>query len=193
MTATGNHEGIPVMTTTDTRPDLSQCAYTTDKGRRCKLTPGHEGKHRMVLRENVAKPPTAKELRAKGLKLDLTMTAVPKGANLGREYKREAAPRDADQVKVDGNARKAYELWQQAGKPKDFDKSPVQRFIIPPEAFDTVIGMLRRATTTGGPVAGKSLQYRQKTHESGNTQIFFRVTDRIVDQGTQNSITGARG
>jgi hypothetical protein len=166
------------------KPDVSQCDFKTPKGRQCKLAPGHEGPHRMVLRDQVPTPPTVAELKAKGVKINLKMDAVPKSANIGREYKREAAPRDADQLKVDGDVRKAYEEWKAAGKPKvklangkPNPAVPWKRYIIPPVAFDTVIALLRRATSGSGPVGRVSLKYNRHNHESGDLMIYFAVMD----------------
>jgi len=181
------------------RPDLTQCQVKTDKGRQCKLNAGHEpakdekgrlyskGKawegHRMVLRENVPTPKTLAELRKSDPKMagfKLVMSAVPKNADRGREVNREAEPRDDDQKRVDADALKSYNEWVRAGKPKDFEKPdfPVQRYIFPPAAWDTVFAMLRRAGQQGGTVVGKRLEYRKKTHEDGNAMIFFAFTDK---------------
>lgn len=188
---------------TDTQVDLTQCTFVTSKGRRCKLNAGHattgeNGKklpndgHRMVLREEVAKPPTMAELRANGLSFTLKAENVPTNANLGREYARAAEPRDADQLKVDHDAEVAYNKWVAAGRPKKLDDNAKQlsRYIIPPQAFDTVLAMLRRAVTTGAPMAGKYLSYRRQTHETGNAILLWRVTDRIVSDEVERSING---
>ena len=191
----------PVMT--DTQVNLAQCSFVTDKGRRCKLEAGHatvdgngkelkNGGHRMMLREEVAKPPTLAELRANGLSLTLKAENVPVNANLGREYSRAVEPRDADQLRVDKDAEAAYQKWVTAGRPKRFEDSAKQlsRYIIPPQAFDTVIAMLRRTVTTGAPMTGKYLGYRRQTHESGNTIVLWRVTDRIVSDEVERAING---
>lgn len=170
----------------DTRPPVQsapapQCEYKTESGRRCKLTAGHDktgtpSGHRMALKTEAI--PTLAELKAKGLQFTLQMDEAPKSADLGRSHKRTLAPRDADQKHVDADALKAYQAWEKSGRPKDFVKSPVQRYIFPPEATSSVFAMLRCATMSGGPVAGKVLKYRLKTHESGNAMIYFTVTDR---------------
>jgi len=175
------------MTWTD-RPDLSRCEYKTEKGRRCRLVVhGGDTEHAMILRTGIPTPKSLAELREAGaLNAKFTlpkMEAVPTTENLGREYKREAGPRDADQRRVDTDVKRAYDAWVKAGKPEKFENSPVQRYIFPPAAFDTIILMLRRATQTGGPVVGKSLKYRRKTHESGNAMVYFTVTDGSKKNG----------
>lgn len=170
---------------TATQVDLSQCSFVTDKGRRCKLAAGHEGTHRMVIRGEVAKPKTLAELRTESpdtfAGFSLKMEAVPANADLGREYNREAEPRDADQQRVDKDAAKAYADWERAGKPENFDSpnahKAAKRYVVPPQAFNTVIAMLRRATDKGGPVTGKRLSYRRKEHDSGQTVILFMFAD----------------
>jgi hypothetical protein len=175
------------------KPGLSQCEYKTPKGRRCKLAPNHEGDHRMVLRNAIATPKTLAELRKENTEkfgaFRLEAEEVPDVADLGREYNRKIE-RDDDQQRADEDALAAYEAWVAAGKPKEFDNlgtftpvadggkgKPVRRYIFPPEAFDTVITYLRRATQKGGPVHGKRLEYRRKTHESGNAMLYYRIVD----------------
>lgn len=191
---------------TDTAINLRQCEYKTAKGRQCKLEYGHETKegaskedkkHRMVLASGIAKPPTMAELKAKGITFDLKMEVVPKATDVSRDYQRAAAPRDDDQKRVDGDAKKAYDKWAAAGKPTGtledlVKKGLAARYLVPPAAFDTVIAMLRRANTAGGPLPGKPLAYRRKTHESGNTMIVFAFTDRQVKPEVVASITGQR-
>ena len=54
---------------------------------------------------------------------------------------------------------------------------PVRRYLCPPEAVETIVLMLRRATQSGGPVKGKRLEYRRGDHVSGKAIVRFRVTD----------------
>jgi len=173
------------------RPNLSRCEFRTEKKRRCLLVSGHEGDHAMVLRSEITPPKTLAELRKdnadafKGFKL--TAEIVPDAEEIRREYKREAGPRDADQVKVDADAKRAYDAWVKAGSPafRSIPDAPkgkfVFRYIIPPPAFDTVIMMLRRSTQTGGPVNGKRLAYTRAQHESGNVMVYYAVTDPRSD------------
>lgn len=191
-----NSRIVDFVTEASTKPDLSQCTYVTDKGRRCKLPANHVDSqdkdirtHRMILRDQVAKPKTLAELReahkgnAAVLKgFNLQVESVPTTEDVSREYSREAEPRDQDQIKVDADAKKNYDAWVKRGKPdKTFDElgkmGLLSRYIFPPVAFDTIILMLRRATQTGGPVNGKRLSYRRKAHTSGNTMVYFIVTD----------------
>lgn len=165
------------------RPDLSQCETKTAKGRRCKLNAGHTGDHAYVLRSAVPAPKMLSELRQekatarKFATFTLTAQDVPLGS-VQREYTREPIERDADQKRVDADALAAYKSWEKAGKPTDKKKVPFKRYIFPPEAFDAVILMLRRATQAGGPVQGKRLLYSRGTHTSGDAMVFFAVTDR---------------
>jgi len=171
----------------DTKPDLTQCENLSPKGRRCKLAPGHDGDHRYVIRENAVKAPTLKELRASDAqkfgKFSLVAEVIPAKADVSRQYKREIE-RDEDQLKVDSEAKKMYDRWVKKGSPKGSfeDLAPAlgSRYIVPPEAFNTVIDMLRRATQTGAATQGKQLAYRRGEHESGNTIINWM----IVDHGT---------
>jgi hypothetical protein len=172
------------------RPDLSRCEYTTDKGRRCRLAVHTDDtQHVMVFRTGVATPKTLAELRAADAKafagFSLAAEKVPTTEDFTREYTREAEPRDADQIKVDGDAKKNYQAWVAKGSPaKSFEElgkmGLLSRYIFPPAAFDTIVLMLRRATQTGGPVNGKKLSYRRKAHVSGNAMIYFVVTDKSV-------------
>src|ERR1700744_2082832 len=181
------------MTDTATAPatdtaNLPQCPYKNERGRQCKLSAGHDAKganngHKFVLRGAIQPPKPLAELRKTDESLkgfSLSMETVPKGESVSREQNREAAPRDADQQRVDKDAVKAYEAWVAAGKPKGFDKSgdALKRYIVPPAAFDTVVAMLRRATTGGGPLRGKRVEYRRRTHTSGNVIINFRFSDQ---------------
>ena len=180
--------------------DVSRCPVTTGKGRRCKLVAGHAGypagapqhnaDHVYMFRSGVDAPKTLTELRAAGTvgaTFTLTMEAVPKGTNLARSFTRSvAAPRDADQLKADKDAQKAYDAWAKAGKPGKFEDSPVQRYIVPPAVFNTVIQMLRRTTQAGGPMHGKKLSYRRAQHETGNAIINFTITDKGQDDANTN-------
>jgi hypothetical protein len=165
--------------------DLAQCTYTTDKGRRCKLAPNHDGAHRMVIRDKVAAPKSLAELRKLDAKkfgsLSLVAESIPRGEDVSREYNRDI-PRDDDQKRVDADAKKTYDKWVKGGNTKGTfeDLAPKfgARYIFPPEAFDTVVLMLRRAVQSGGPVAGKKLAYRRKNHESGNAMVYFTITDQ---------------
>lgn len=166
--------------------DLTRCTNRTATGRQCKLNPGHDQgpnatDHRYIIRDGVAAPKTMDELSksgALGEGFSLKMEAVPEGTDVSREQTRAELPRDAHQKKVDKDAVTAYNAWVKAGKQDDFEKSPLQRYVVPPAAFDTVIAMLRRATTSGGPLRGKTVSYRRKAHESGNVIINFRFADK---------------
>jgi len=170
------------------RPDLTRCEYKTDKGRRCRLgIHGDDVDHAMVLRTGIAKPKTLAELRKseiaafKGFKL--AVESVPTTEDVSREYSRETEPRDEDQLKVDADAKRNYDTWVKKGSPdKSFDElgkmGLLSRYIFPPAAFDTIVLMLRRATQTGGPVVGKRLSYRRKSHVSGNAMVYFVVTEK---------------
>lgn len=170
-----------------TEVDLTQCEHTSEKGRRCKLAPGHEGDHRYVIRENVKQPKTLSELRKEDAKkfgkFSLVAEEIPNDADVSRQYTREVE-RDADQLKVDADAEKMYKRWAKAGSPKGtFEELAPRvgsRFLVPPEAFDTVIAMLRKSTQSGAFTAGKQLAYRRGQHASGNTIINWM----IVDHGT---------
>lgn len=146
----------------------TQCAYKTEKGRQCKLVSGHSGQHRMVIRQEKV-----------GLPAGLTLNAeiVPEGQRVTKTVTRDI-PRDQDQKKVDNDALKAYNAWHKAGKP-EVGKAPQLRYVVPPNAVDAVLAILRRSTATGAPCAGKRLTYRRGTHESGNVVIAFSVTDPV--------------
>ena len=131
------------MTHTATTPDLSQCTYKTAKGRRCKLAPGHaatspdgkplpNGGHRMVLRDEIAKPKPLAEVVPQGF--TLAMELIPAGTTVTREFTRKK--RDKDQQRVDRDAKNLYDAWVKAGKPDDFDKAVAKRaagrYIVPP-------------------------------------------------------------
>lgn len=172
------------------RPDLSQCEFKTDKGRRCKLHVGHTGDHAMVLRGGIATPKTLAELRAADptafAGFTLTMEKVPTNEDVSRQYTpRAAEPRDADQKRTDADALKNYNAWVAKGSPaKSFEDLAkmglLSRYIFPPAAFDTIVLMLRRATQSGGPVNGKKLSYRRGEHVSGNSMIRFVITDKTA-------------
>jgi hypothetical protein len=171
---------------TDKPVDLTQCTELSPSGRRCKLAPGHDGKHRFVIREEVPQPKTLAELRKENKKLasfTLTAEAIPAGEDVSRQYNREIE-RDDDQKRVDADAKKAYDKWVKGGSKKGpFEEIAPKfgsRYIIPPEAFDTVIMMLRRSTQSGAATYGKKMAYRRGQHTSGNTIINWM----IVDQGT---------
>lgn len=168
------------------RPDLSRCEYKTEKGRRCRLAVhGDDTDHVMVFRTGIASPKTLTELRAENKKLSgftLAAEIVPTDEDVSREYTREAAERDEDQKRVDADALANYRKWEKARKPggslEDLAKKGlVSRYLFPPEAFDTIITMLRRAAQSGGPVNGKKLTYRRKSHTSGNAMVYFTFTD----------------
>jgi hypothetical protein len=178
---------------TATAVDLTQCTAQSPSGRRCKLHPDHvnsadakERKHRFVIREEVAQPKTLAELRKENKKLasfTLSAEAIPAGEDVSRQYNREIE-RDDDQKRVDADAKKAYDKWVKGGSKKgafeDIAPKFGSRYIVPPEAFDTVIMMLRRSTQSGAATYGKKMAYRRGTHTSGNTIINWM----IVDQGT---------
>lgn len=174
--------------TTATDVNLSQCEHKTEKGRRCKLEAGHapvEGTsdgHRYVLRDQVQTPKPLSEIVKKGF--TLTMERVPEGEHVGVERARDTAPRDEFQLRVDSDTRKAYAEWVEAGKPVEFEKAPVNRYVFPAEAFDTIVAMLRRATAATAPKdtasPGKVLRYRRKAHVSGNAMIYFVISDKVV-------------
>jgi hypothetical protein len=160
--------------------DLSQCEHKTEKGRRCKLVV-HDDTigHKYMFRNEIPAPPHITKVAPEGFTLQ--MERIPAGADLGISRTRALDPRDEHQVRVDKDSVRAYNAWDKAGKPKGkFEDLAVKyggRYIVPPAAFDTVIDMLIRVKKSGGPLAGKRLQYRKGTHESGATIINFMFTD----------------
>lgn len=171
------------------RPDLSQCDGKSEKqNRRCKLVANHEGPHRFVIREEVPQAPTLAQLRESAdpkvkktfAGFSLTMEPIPASADLSKQYSREVE-RDADQKKVDADAKKTYDKWVKGGSKKGtfVELAPKfgSRYIVPPAAFDTVINMLRKAVLVGAPTSGKKMAYRRAAHESGNVIINWLITD----------------
>jgi hypothetical protein len=191
----------PAITRKGEPVDLTRCKEYTASGRRCKLAANHtdnpadEG-HMFVFRSPIATPKPLAELRKADAERDddkktglaafvLSAEEVPDDDDLSREYNKKEE-RDEDQKRVDADALKSYDAWNAAGKPEKFEDlgtpdaekgKPVLRYVFPPEAFDTIVLMLRRATQAGGTVQGKRLEYRRKSHVSGNAMVYFRITD----------------
>lgn len=170
--------------------DLSQCAFVTEAGRRCKLAPDHVNspdaktrKHKMVIRDEVKQPKTLAELRAESPKVKFTLVRedIPADAVVVREYNRPAIERDEDQKRVDADALVAYQKWTKGGKKtgtfEELAPKFGSRYIVPAVAFDTVIMMLRRATQAGTKTTGKKLAYRRAAHTSGNVIVNYMITD----------------
>lgn len=161
----------------------NQCTYKSESGRRCKLDAGHpktdqKHGHMFMDRKGVSTPHIASVVPTG---FSLTMEAIPKDANLARAHERTPEPRDEWQTKVDDDAKRVYAKWDKAGKPSaDFATLATRvggRYIVPPEASESVVAMLRRVQTAGGPLVGKHLSYRKTKHESGNTAVNYVFTD----------------
>jgi hypothetical protein len=163
-------EGEPETETPVTR----QCYYKTAKGVQCKLPFGHE-----IGEEG--KPGTPHRMRAlapAGLPGGFTKPkaeAVPtaeKITTVGR-----AAERSEDQRGFDTDMIGAWHAWDKAGRSTEFGDMPHFRYVVPPEAVDAVLAMMRLGVGSGSPAKGKKLHYRRAPHVSGGVIVEYAVSN----------------
>lgn len=162
-----------------------QCEYKTERGRQCKLlvdpaTGAHvdakPDKHKFVIR----KAPEEKPVLPKGVRLKAQIIPID-GERIKKQVgagAREAEPRDEHQRQVDADVKAIYEEWIRRGRPNEVEKWPQGVYVVPPEAVDAVLDMLRKTMTKGGPAYGKSTRYTRGTHKSGNALIAFSCADK---------------
>ena len=94
--------------------------------------------------------------------------------------RKDTAPRDADQKKVDAAVKTNYakNVAKNHTTDTEWGQLSLAEYIVPPKAVDTVLDYLRRSTGTGGTAAGAQLRYRKGTHGSGNTRIQWAVVTK---------------
>jgi hypothetical protein len=84
--------------------------------------------------------------------------------------------RSEDQQTIDRAAWKAYQAWLgTSDRPKEFNKMPRFRFIVPPDHADAVREMLKRAGTFHG------INVRvapTKRHQDGSAIVYFAARAR---------------
>jgi hypothetical protein len=155
--------------------DATRCPQTTDSGRRCIFVIHPDTvKHRYVDR-NKAHHALSAVVPAG---FSLTATEVAPDAVIRKATNRkDTAPRDADQKKVDAAVKTNYGKNQAKNHTTktEWGSLHLAEYIVPPRAVDTVLDYLRRATGTGGTAQGAQLRYRKGTHGSGNTRIQWAV------------------
>jgi hypothetical protein len=109
--------------------------------------------------------------------------ALPEGAMRFETVPADAPPiqikdstRSEDQKTIDRAAWKAYQAWVATpDKPKEFNKMPRFRFVVPPEHADAVREMLKRAGTFHG------INVRvapTKKHQDGSAIVYFAARAR---------------
>lgn len=152
--------------------DNARCTFKTEKGRRCLLEIHPDSvKHKMVDRSK-----TEHHALSAVLPAGFSFKAETVGATekLKKESNRkDTAPRDQDQKRIDREAKQNHEKNVAANKHagQKFEEFTLSRYIVPPKAVDTVLEYLRRAAGTGGTVHGAVFRYRKGTHASGNVQL----------------------
>lgn len=132
-----------------------------------------------------APPPLSEILGANALhsKLVRAGTDIPVNPDSKRNVRRDTAPRDKFQRQIDHDAEVSYKHWLDAGKPDAFKSAPRVRYEVPPEAVESLVKALDRATGSGGPesVRGKTVRYRPgKIPETGLSVIEWFISDRRV-------------
>lgn len=90
-----------------------------------------------------------------------------------REVKRQAAPRDAYQIRLDRDGKKVYAEWLKKGRPSELDDCPKIGYRVNPDAVPVLVAYLRRVVGPGGPLTGKFLSVRTEGQEDG--RILVRV------------------
>ena len=155
--------------------DAQRCTTTTESGRRCLFVVHTDAtKHRYVDRSKKheslsAVVPTGFKLTATEVKPD---EVIRKATN-----RKDTAPRDQDQKKVDEAVKVNFGKNQakNATTKTEWGSLSLADYIVPPKAVDTVLDYLRRATGSGGTAPGAQLRYRRGTHGSGNTKIQWAI------------------
>lgn len=151
----------------------NRCTFKTVKGRRCLLEIHPDTtKHIMVVRQAADKKKSLSAVLPVGFSFKAENVApadvVKKAAN-----RRDTAPRDQDQKRIDREAKANYDknVAKNVHAKMTFDQYVLSQYIVPPQATDVVMEYLRRAAGTGGTVHGSVLRYRKGTHNSGNIRI----------------------
>ena len=170
--------------------DLSRCDNENQNGRRCVLAntehkTNEDGslvhQYRASGERHEYKPVSVADLLA------LPMEDVPDD---DMDVQVKEAVRDEAQKIIDGDVQAAYDAWVEAGKPESFNNSPRKRRMVAPENVDTVRHMLKRA----GSFLDKRVRIAPtRTHVSGNSMIYFVVTDRLARKSADNGKTADSG
>lgn len=163
-----------------------QCPYKTDRGRQCKLladpvtglhVDAKPDKHKFVIR----KAPGERPVLPQGVRLRAEI--LPIGQRVKKETpNRETGPRSNEQKQVDADVLAVYNEWVKRNKPKEPENWPQSRYIVPPEAVDAVLDMLRKTTQKDGPVYGKSVRYVKGKHKGGGVIVAFSCADKPPPQ-----------
>jgi hypothetical protein len=171
MTAT---TAVPAKATNDAQ----RCTDTTQSGRRCIFVVHQDNiKHRYVDRSKVHQPLSAVVPAG----FSLTPVEVKPAEVIRKQTNRkDTAPRDADQKKVDAAVKTNHARNVAKGHTTatEWGALSLAEYIVPPKAVDTVLDYLRRSTGTGGTAPGAQLRYRKGTHASGNTRIQWAVVTK---------------
>lgn len=158
--------------------DAQRCTNTTESGRRCLFVIHTDAtKHRYVDRSKVHQPLSAM------VPAGFSLTAVevkPTEVIRKQTNRKDTAPRDADQKKVDAAVKTNHVKNEAKNHTTDTEWGTLSlaEYIVPPKAVDTVLDYLRRSTGTGGTAPGTQLRYRKGTHASGNTRIQWAVVTK---------------
>lgn len=162
--------------TSTTTPKIAQndnerCENKTEKGRRCLFVVHTDATaHKYVNRDK--QHFSLSDVVPAGFSLVAT-EVKPEDKVKKQSNRTDTKPRDADQKRVDTEAKKNAEKNARANHTTktEWEKIILSEYIVPPRAVDTVLDYLRRAASTGGTVSGKQLRYRKGTHASGNVRI----------------------
>jgi hypothetical protein len=158
--------------------DAQRCTQKTDSGRRCLFVVHTDAtKHRYV--DRTRKHESLSSVVPAGF--SLTPTEVKPDEVIRKATNRkDTAPRDQDQKKVDAAVKTNYGKNQAKNHTtkSEWGSLSLAEYIVPPKAVDTVLDYLRRATGTGGTAPGAQLRYRRGTHGSGNTRIQWAIVSK---------------
>lgn len=166
----------PAEATDGTAPaEVSQCAYKTDKGVRCKLSAGHDAGENPV-RHKMRLPATTGGLPG-GFSKPIAED-VPASERITSTSR--AAERSEDQRAFDVDMLGAWHLWDEAGRADKFENMPHKRYLVDPESVDAVLAMMRIAVGSGSVTKGKKLHYRRGSHTSGKVIIEYAVSNPPV-------------
>jgi hypothetical protein len=164
--------------------DAQRCTTTTESGRRCLFVIHTDAtKHRYVDRSK--KHVALSTVVPAGFSLAAT-EVKPDGIIRKSTNRKDTAPRDTDQKKVDHAVATNFTKNQakNATTKTEWGSLSLAEYIVPPKAVDTVLDYLRRATGTGGTAPGAQLRYRRGTHGSGNTRIQWAVVTKAKEDKT---------
>jgi hypothetical protein len=177
MTSTASTTPAPRKATNDGE----RCTTVTDSGRRCLFIVHTDAtKHRFV--DRTKKHEAMSSVLPAGFKLVATEVTDKSAVIRKATNRKDTAPRDQDQKKVDEAVKVNFGKNQakQHTTKTEWGSLSLADYIVPPKAVDTVLDYLRRATGTGGTAPGAQLRYRRGTHASGNTRIQWAVVTKAA-------------